>query len=69
MVLKTGSFLNILALKLLKTLFFTQKYLIRYTPKIYFEEYINLKNVVIYGVVEFYLFKVLGVIYAPSHPD
>jgi hypothetical protein len=30
-------------LKLPKTLFFAQKYFIRYTPKMFFEEYINFK--------------------------
>jgi hypothetical protein len=35
----------------------------------FFEEYINFFLNVTSGVVELYLFKVLGVIYAPSHPD
>jgi hypothetical protein len=35
----------------------------------FFEEYINFKFFVTYGVVELYLFKVSEVIYARSLPD
>jgi hypothetical protein len=52
-----------------KRRFLTQKYLIRYTPKMFFEEYIIFKKIVTKGVVELYLFKILGVIYAPSYTD
>ncbi len=41
---KTGSFPNFLACKLPKTPFFAQKYLTRYTPEMFFEEYINFKH-------------------------
>jgi hypothetical protein len=40
---KMGSFLHFLAYKSPKTLFFAQKYLTRYTPETFFEEYINSK--------------------------
>ncbi len=40
---KTGGFLQLLAYRLPKTLFSAQKYLIRYTPEMFFEEYINFK--------------------------
>ncbi len=40
---KTAGFPQFMALKLPKTPFFAQKYLIRYTPKMYFEKYINFK--------------------------
>jgi hypothetical protein len=42
--------------------------------KIYYQD-VFLRNTLIkkkfltYGIVELYLFKVLGVIYSPSHPD
>ncbi len=38
---KTGSFPHFLAYKLPKTPFFAQKYFKRYTPEMFFEEYIN----------------------------
>jgi hypothetical protein len=38
---KMGSFAQILAYKSPKTLFFAQKYLIRYTHETFFEEYTN----------------------------
>jgi hypothetical protein len=41
---KTGGFVHVLAYKLPKTTFFAQKYL-RYTHKMFFEEYINFKIV------------------------
>ncbi len=34
-----------------------------------FEEYMNKKNFVTWVNVKLFLFKVLKVIYAPSHPD
>ncbi len=37
--------MHVLAYKLPKTLFFTQKYLTRYTHEMFFEEYINFKIV------------------------
>jgi hypothetical protein len=40
---KTGGFAHDLAYKSSKTLFFAQKYLTRYTPETFFEEYINLE--------------------------
>jgi hypothetical protein len=40
---KNSSFAHFLAYKLPKTQFFAQKYLTRYTPKTFFEEYINFK--------------------------
>ncbi len=40
---KTGGFMHFLAYKLPKTLFFAQKYLTRYTPKTFSEEYITFK--------------------------
>jgi hypothetical protein len=40
---KTGSFAHVLVYKSLKTLFFAQKYLTRYTHEMFFEEYINFK--------------------------
>ncbi len=40
---KTCSFAHYLAFKSLKMLISTQKYLTRYTPKKFFEEYINFK--------------------------
>ncbi len=42
---KTGGFTYVLANKSLKTLFFAQKYLTRYTHEMFFEEYINFKIV------------------------
>jgi hypothetical protein len=41
MVLKMGGFPRFLALKSPKMPFFALKYLIRYTPKMFYEEYIN----------------------------
>jgi hypothetical protein len=41
---KTGGFPHFLAYKLLKTPFFAQKYLTRYTTRTFFEEYINFKT-------------------------
>jgi hypothetical protein len=41
---ENGGFPTLIDLKIAKTLFFTQKYLIRYTVKMFFEEYINFKN-------------------------
>jgi hypothetical protein len=38
---KTGGFVHFLANKLPKTSFFAQKYLTRYNPETFFEEYIN----------------------------
>jgi hypothetical protein len=38
---KTSGFPHFLAYKSPKTLFFAQKYLTRYTPEMFFEEYIN----------------------------
>jgi hypothetical protein len=38
---KTGGFMLILAYKSLNSLFFPQKYLTRYNPETFFEEYIN----------------------------
>jgi hypothetical protein len=40
---KTASFPRVLTLKLPKTTFFTEKHLTKYTPKMFFEEYINFK--------------------------
>ncbi len=42
---KTGGFAHVLAEKSLKTLFFAQMYLTRYTHEMFFEEYINFKIV------------------------
>jgi hypothetical protein len=41
---ENGGFLHFLALKTPKTQFFALKYLMRYTPKMIFEEYINFKK-------------------------
>jgi hypothetical protein len=41
---ENGRFCDFLANKLLKMSFFAQKYSTRYTPKTFFEEYINFKN-------------------------
>jgi hypothetical protein len=41
---ENGQIPAILAKKLPKTALFTQKYFIRYTPKMFFEEYINFKS-------------------------
>jgi hypothetical protein len=38
---KTGGFAHFFMFKSLKTLFFAQKYLTRYIPETFFEEYIN----------------------------
>jgi hypothetical protein len=38
---KTGGFVNVFASKAPKTLFFTHKYLTRYTHETFFEEYTN----------------------------
>jgi hypothetical protein len=66
----TGGFPHFLASKWPKTPLFAQKYLTRYTPETFFEEYINFKS--------FHSFKPLWsytcskfseVIYAPSRPD
>ncbi len=38
---KIGGFPALSDLKIAETPFFTQKYLLRYTPTIFFEEYIN----------------------------
>jgi hypothetical protein len=54
---KTGGFMHFFAYKSLKTPFFAQKYLTRYIPKTFFEEYINLKFYVHCGIVELYPFK------------
>jgi hypothetical protein len=51
---KMGGFAHVLAYKLPKTPFFPQKYLTRYTHKMFFEEYINFKIVCYlshYGVI------------------
>ncbi len=64
-----GGFTHFLAFKSLKTLLFVQKYLTRYIPKTFFEEYINLKFFITKAIAELYLFKVSKVIYAPSRPD
>jgi hypothetical protein len=40
---KTSGFAHFFAYKSLKTPFFAQKYEARYTPEMFFEEYINLK--------------------------
>jgi hypothetical protein len=61
---KKDGFTHVLAYKSPKTLFFAQKYFTRYTQTTFFEECINFKS-----LAELYLFKVLEVIYAPSHPD
>jgi hypothetical protein len=53
---------------MLKTPFFTLKYLTKYTPEMFLRITLILKLFVTFGVVELYLFKVLEVIYAPSHP-
>ncbi len=66
---KTGGFLHFLACKLPKMLFFAQKYLTRYTPETFFEEYVNFKIFHYLAIVELYLFKVSEVINAPSRPD
>jgi hypothetical protein len=42
---KTGGFSHFLANKSPKTPFFAQKYLTRYTPEMFCEEYINFKIV------------------------
>jgi hypothetical protein len=42
---KTGGFAHVLANKSPKTPFLAQKYLTRYTHKMFFEEYINFKIV------------------------
>jgi hypothetical protein len=41
---QNGRFPTLFGLNILKTPFFAQKYLIRYTPKTFFEEKINFKN-------------------------
>jgi hypothetical protein len=40
---KNGDFPALVGLKFAKNTIFTQKYFTRYTPKMYFEEYINFK--------------------------
>jgi hypothetical protein len=65
---KTGSFAHVLAYKSLKTLFLAQRYLTRYTPEMFFEEYKYLKIFRLLrhcGVIQ-YLFNVSEVIYAHS---
>ncbi len=64
-----GGFAHVLAYKSLKMPFFAQKYLTRYTCEMFFEEYINFKIVRYWAITELYQFKVLEVIYAPSHMD
>jgi hypothetical protein len=60
---ENGQFPALVGLKITKNTVFTQKNLIRYTVKMFFEEYIKLKKIfTIKGIVELYLFKVLGVI-------
>jgi hypothetical protein len=68
---KKGGFGNVLAYKSPKTQFFAQKYLTRYTHKMFFEDYINFKIVHYLNppIAELYLFKVSEVIYAPSCTD
>jgi hypothetical protein len=41
---KTAGFTHFLSCKSSKTLFFTQNYLTKYTPGMFFEEYINFKT-------------------------
>jgi hypothetical protein len=41
---KNRRFSTLIDLKIAIMLFFTQKYLIRYIPKMFFEEYINYEN-------------------------
>jgi hypothetical protein len=41
---KTGGFTHALAYKSLKTPFFAQKYLQKYTHKMFFEKYVNFQN-------------------------
>ncbi len=55
---KMGGFLYFQPAKSPKMSFFAKKYLIRYTPKTFFEEYINFKTFHYQGVVELNLFKV-----------
>ncbi len=41
---KTGGFAHVLAYKSLKTPFFAQKYLTRYTHEMFFEKYVNFQH-------------------------
>jgi hypothetical protein len=63
---KNRRFPSLIDLKITENSIFPKKVSIIYTPKMFFEEYIHFKNVRYLGVVELYLFKVLGVIYAHS---
>jgi hypothetical protein len=65
---ETGGFAHILANNLLKTPFFAQKYLTRYTHLTFFEEYMNFEAHYL-SHAELYLCKVSEVIYAPSRTD
>jgi hypothetical protein len=47
--------------------FFAQKYLTRYTPDMFFEEYINFQFSCYFGIVELYLFKVSEATVNPPH--
>ncbi len=66
---KTCGFAHVLANKSLKTPFFAQKYLTRYTHKMFLRNTSILKLFITQAIVELYLFKVSEVIYAPSRTD
>jgi hypothetical protein len=61
--------MHFLAYKLPKKLFFTLKYLTRYTPETFLRNTLIQIFFFTYAIMELYLFKVLEVIYAPSRPD
>jgi hypothetical protein len=67
---KTSGFPHFLAYKSLKTPFFAQKYLTRYTPLRCFLRNTSILTFFIKeAIVEIHLFKISEVIYAPSRPD
>jgi hypothetical protein len=63
---KTGGFPH---LKMAKNAVCHSKVLNKIYHKIFFDKYNNFKFFDTEGIVESDLLKVLGVIYAPSHPD
>jgi hypothetical protein len=66
---KNRQFPSLIDLKITENSIFHTKDSIIYTPKMFFEEYIHFKNFRYLGIVELYLFKVLGVRYAHSPSD
>ncbi len=65
---KTGGFAHVLAYKSLKTPFFAQKYLTRYTHETFFEKYTNFQAHCLSHCRVIPL-QVSEVIYAPSRTD